>query len=340
MEDSLNTAYDDAFRTMIEKCDDLVIPMLNYMFNEHYTGKEQIIRSSNEEFSQQDRGGIRKRITDSQIMIQAADTRKNYHIECESSSKTGSVLVRIFEYGSQIALNDPVVDDEGFRIRVRFPNAGVLLLRGQEKTPDKMTIEIVTPDGGGCSYHVPMMKECDFTLDQIFDRELYLLLPFYMFHYEGRLPEYNKDGQLLMSLLKEYEDITVRLDRLVEADKLSSRSRYVIIQMIKRVSDKLSSDHEQVKQKVGDMMGGHVIDLDIFQAEDRAEARGEARGEDRKLIRQICRKLLKGKSVKEIADDLEEDEVRIKAICDEAQKFAPDYNEEKVIRAIEALETV
>ena len=95
-------------------------------------------------------------------------------------------------------------------------------------------------------------------------------------------------------------------------------------------------------------MGGHVIDLDIFQAEDRAEARGkeigevigEARGEGRKLIRLVCRKLRKGKNVQEIAEDLEEDEVRIEVICDEASKYAPDYDEEKVIRAVEALETV
>ena len=44
--------------------------------------------------------------------------------------------------------------------------------------------------------------------------------------------------------------------------------------MTKRVSDKLAMDHEHVKQKVGDLMGGHVINLDIFQAEDAAEERG------------------------------------------------------------------
>ncbi len=51
--------------------------------------------------------------------------------------------------------------------------------------------------------------------------------------------------------------------------------------MTKRVADKLAMDHEHVKQKVGDLMGGHVINLDIFQAEDAAEARGETRGEAR-----------------------------------------------------------
>ena len=50
--------------------------------------------------------------------------------------------------------------------------------------------------------------------------------------------------------------------------------------MIKRVADKLAIKQENVKQKVGDLMGGHVIELDIFQAEDKAEARGKEMGTD------------------------------------------------------------
>ncbi len=89
MEDSLNTAYDDAFRTMITKCDDLIFPLLNYMFGENYTGKEMIERSANEELIQQDGGGIQRRITDAQLTIESHKGQKKYHIECESSNKLG-----------------------------------------------------------------------------------------------------------------------------------------------------------------------------------------------------------------------------------------------------------
>ncbi len=57
-------------------------------------------------------------------------------------------------------------------------------------------------------------------------------------------------------------------------------------------------------------------------------------GEENRLIRQVCRKLRKGKGVEQIADELEEDESRIKVICDAAEEFAPDYEENKVIAAI------
>ena len=278
MEDSLNTAYDDAFRTMIEKCDDLVIPFLNYMFGEHFTENDQIIRTSNEEFSQKEDGVIKKRITDSQLTIVSEGIRKRYHVECESSVKTGSVLVRVFEYGAMMALDDAKLSEDELELVVDFPHTGVLLLRSGELVPNTMRIRIITPNGEGCSYQVPVMKESDFSLKDIFDNKLYFLIPFYLFNYEKNLGEIDNDEKLMLDLLKEYNEIAEKLDCLVETGNLFSRSRYVIIQMIKRVADKLAMKHNNVKQKVGGLMGGHVIDLDIFQAEDKAEARGKAIG--------------------------------------------------------------
>ena len=40
-------AYDDAFRTMTVKCDDLVLLFLNYVFGEHYDRSASIIRGGN-----------------------------------------------------------------------------------------------------------------------------------------------------------------------------------------------------------------------------------------------------------------------------------------------------
>ena len=61
---------------------------------------------------------------------------------------------------------------------------------------------------------------------------------------------------------------------------------------------------------------------------------GREEGEERQLIKLICRKLQKGKSVEQIADDLEEDEVHIQVLCDVAADFAPDYDIDKVFKAV------
>lgn len=39
-----NTPYDDVFRTLLNDCSSLIIPMINELFGEHYAGKEKIIQ--------------------------------------------------------------------------------------------------------------------------------------------------------------------------------------------------------------------------------------------------------------------------------------------------------
>ncbi len=38
-----NPPYDDVFRTLLNDCSGLIIPVINEVFGEHYTGKEEII---------------------------------------------------------------------------------------------------------------------------------------------------------------------------------------------------------------------------------------------------------------------------------------------------------
>ena len=53
---------------------------------------------------------------------------------------------------------------------------------------------------------------------------------------------------------------------------------------------------------------------------------GKIEGEDIKLIKQVCKKLDKGKSPDEIADDLEDELSTITRICEVASLYAPDYD--------------
>ncbi len=139
-----NFAYDDAFRTMTVECDDLVLPLLNYVFGEHYDKSARIIRQSNEFFPGQQGGSQDKKITDSRLRVLFDGVEKDYHLECESTAGDTSILIRMFEYGAQIALSEP--DVSSGRLKVRFVNTGLLFLRSSKNTPDEMWIDIETPE--------------------------------------------------------------------------------------------------------------------------------------------------------------------------------------------------
>ena len=57
-------------------------------------------------------------------------------------------------------------------------------------------------------------------------------------------------------------------------------------------------------------------------------------GETLKVIKLICKKIVKGKDIATIADELEEDEDFVSKVVSVAADFAPDYNAEKIYRAI------
>lgn len=90
-----NTPYDDVFRTLLNDCSFLVLPMLNEVFGEHYTGKEEITFFPNEHFINQQEGTEEKRITDTFFAVSGVK-RKN---------TTGNVKVKLIKVYWQDFLN-------------------------------------------------------------------------------------------------------------------------------------------------------------------------------------------------------------------------------------------
>ncbi|MBQ3681966.1 MAG: hypothetical protein II922_02670 [Succinimonas sp.] len=171
--------------------------MVNEAFGETYTGKEKIILGINEHFLAQDGSSEEKRITDSSFVIVCSDgTKKRYHLECESNLD-GSILLRMFEYDAQIALDEGEVTD--CTLTVSFPHSAVLALRHTQSSPDTMNIRVVTP-GGETGYTVPIVKVQQYSLADIFDKKLIFFLPFYIFSHEKELPDCAADETKLETL--------------------------------------------------------------------------------------------------------------------------------------------
>ena len=68
---------------------------------------------------------------------------------------------------------------------------------------------------------------------------------------------------------------------------------------------------------------------------ERGREEGRLVGEEQLLFRLICTKLKKGKKPEVIAEELEEDLPRVKAICEAAAAFAPEYDWRSVYEEIE-----
>ena len=284
--------YDGAFRTILNDCRKLIIPVINEIFGETYTGEEEIQFFPNEHFIDQQDEADKERITDTNFTV-FGKIPKKYHIECESSLPDGRITIRLFEYDAQIALDEGEVTEE--TLTVTFPNTAVLYLRTYKKTPDKMKYVIITP-GGTVQYDVPIMKVQKYSLDDIFEKRLLMLIPFYIFSHENSFPEYNSNEQKLAELKAEYQEILERLDELEQQGVIGAFDKRTIIELSNDVIKEIAQKYENVQKGVGDIMGGALIETSARRLKNEAE---------NETKKQTALKLLKrGKqTVEEIAED-------------------------------------
>ena len=284
--------YDGAFRTILNDCRKLIIPVINEIFDETYTGDEEIRFFPNEHFLDQQDEADKERITDTNFTV-FGKIPKKYHVECESSLPDRRITIRLFEYDAQIALDEGEVTEE--TLTVTFPNTAVLYLRTYQKTPDKMKYVIVTP-GGTVRYDIPIMKVQKYSLDDIFDKRLLMLIPFYIFSHENSFPEYNSNDQKLEKLKAEYQVILERLDRLEQQEVIGAFDKRTIIELSSDVIKEIAQKYENVQKGVGDIVSGALIETNARRLKNEAENETKKR---------TALKLLKrGKqTVEEIAED-------------------------------------
>ena len=141
-------------------------------------------------------------------------------------------------------------------------------------------VELLLPDGQVCEYRVPTVKVERYTKDSIFEKNLLMLLPFYVMRYEESAGTLDKDPEKLQKLLKEYENIRINLEK-----ELSTAGRSELYtdlnKLIVRISDYIFRNEKNVRKGVDEVMGGKVLQLESERLREEGMAIGEARGEAR-----------------------------------------------------------
>ncbi len=288
--------YDGVFRTILNDCSKLIIPIINEIFGETYTGKEEIRFFPNEHFLGRQDEAKKERITDTNFTI-FGKIPKKYHIECESSLPDGKIAIRLFEYDAQIALDEGETTEE--TLTVTFPNTAVLYLRTYKKTPDKMKYVIITP-GGTVDYDVPIMKVQAYSLDDIFQKRLLMLIPFYIFSHEKGFPEYNSNKQKLMELKAEYQEILEKLNELELLEVIGAFDKRTIIDLSGNVIQEIAQKYENVQKGVGDMMRGALIETSARTILNQGINQGISQSQRETTLRMLKRGKM---TIEEIAED-------------------------------------
>ena len=303
--ETINTPYDDTFRTLLQDCPELVVPLINELFGTNYTGREVVVSNENEIFLRNPEGKKEKRVTDSNLtLISLKGISKRYHLECQSTAD-GTMEIRMWEYDAQIALMNKEYRDGV--LYVKFPDSAVIYLRSNSNTPDELKI-CVCIGQKELFYEIPILKVKNYTLEEIFEKELWMLIPFYIFRYEKEFRIINGDEKRLRSLRMEYENVAARLDQECQGGRMKPITGGALCELANNVVEKLASKYDNVEKEVTEVMGGKVLNYrskEIFrEAMEKGLEEGRLEGSNQKTVELVTKKYQKGDSVSKIAEDL------------------------------------
>ena len=229
--------------------------------------------SQNELYQEKQGGNQEEIITDSNFTIQGVK-KKKYHFECQSS-QDNSMLVRMFEYGAELALRDGELKENS--LTVTFPHSAVLYLRSTRNTPKYFTLNIETP-GDSLEYKIPTMKMQDYSFEELMEKKLYFLLPFLLFNYEKNFPKYEEEEEELQRLVEHYQSLSERLEELVQAGEMSEFSKCYLMDMSNKVLQHLAGNYEKIRKGVGQVMSGTILRTETSDIFDEGVRKGLQEG--------------------------------------------------------------
>ena len=293
-----SNTFDDVFQSLKSNHPRFFIPLINYKFQKNYSLNEAVELLPTDEYiteysEENGKHDIEKRITD--FIIKIRDEK--YLIECQSYND-GSIALRIAEY-SFLTARQAAKKDNG-RLIIEMPYYTVIYIRSNSATPNRTKITYKFPNGEAVNYDADNLILSDFTKEEIIEKKLYVLIPFYILRYESIM----KDENATTEELNEVEtDLDFFLSFLAESFHNESISGYdynnfitYMDMIIRHVTNGNENERNLVKN-----MGGHVIVTEadkIFwagkdegRAEGKAEGLAEGRAESDKIIAELTKEI-------------------------------------------------
>ena len=311
------TIFDDVFRTIAQKMPYLLIPLINEVFQTNYSEDIHFQQLRNEHYEK-----FGKIITDSILQIED----HAYHLECQSSLD-GRMVIRMFEYDFSIALELAQKNNETFEIE--FPQSCVLYIRNHRKRslPDYHEAIVKFADGQQIVYRVPILRAQNYTVDSIFEKRLLILLPYHILRYESFLKNSGSNTKKLKQLLTDYQKINDALEQCTN-DKKSTL--YIdMITLIEEIADHIiPKDNENVRERLGNIMGGKILKLESERLLEKGQLLGEAKGRAAGLIQ--------GQAEGRKTERIEAIQNMIKYDVSK-EKILQDYSEEEYNEAIKSM---
>ena len=262
--------YDRAFKRAIHLSSPAVIRFINGVFGTSHPLTAKVEYLSTEHITDR----LKQSIGDILIRING-DNAATYMIEVQITDD-GDMAFRIWNYSYLKGLETRTA--KGPITEIKLVPAIVIYLEPGPSTPDQLSVRITGMDGAEHTFTYPTLKLLDYTVEELEERNLSILLPFYLLKLRKRVQAARtpEKRQALAGQMKELvEELTAAVERGERKGSLDKSDMRTLIALMGKLYDNLYKGYPEFEE------AHEMVDEMLLTVADEAELRGEARGEAR-----------------------------------------------------------
>lgn len=274
--------FDSTFKKILTLSSKAVVNMINGLFYTSYDPDTAEVFYHWTESVKDDT--LKTTLADTILVINNSDA---YHMEAQMT-KDENIVFRVFSYGAGYAEKTKEIsqDEKGHDIyQIHFPNPCIIYLNNvSESVPDTYSLSVDLGLDAPIIYRVPVVKLMNCSTEDINNRKMVILVPFFLLKLRERLSD--KESRTpeniasLKSLIK--TDIMGSIDKNIELGNITLEDGAQLYKLTQVLYTKLYSYYEETEE-VTDMVDQSIVTfVDEFQ-EQKAKLEHEIAERDKEL---------------------------------------------------------
>ena len=273
MSQKIDKIYDLAIKRILGLSSSAVVGFINGLYDESFPIETSDAKLEPTENVIDDMGHT---FSDKMLTITSGDIVRRFHIEAEISSGDKEIVLKVFNYGYQSAVEKQRINDGV--ITLSFPQPKIIYLEHWRTAPDEVVLELDFWGQGTSRYTVPTMKFLDYSVEELDKRRMAILLPLYLLKLRRKIKNAKEKGtagqyvEEIRSLLN--VDILGTLSQNLDAGNITHRDIHALLNLLIRLYNHLYGEikefqDEGVKSVIDERL---VLETDILVTETMESA--------------------------------------------------------------------
>jgi hypothetical protein len=161
------------------------------------------------------------------------------------------------------------------KITIRFPQVKVFYWKPNSRTPDRISLTLVFPDGTPHEYRAETYKPLEHSIDELVEQKLVLLLPFHLLKLlkAAKKAHSAKEREALAGQMRELAESLVEATRAGVRERiLTPTERSDILGLMVRLQNEVYEDYTEIKETGMEIVNGELL---TFREQWEIEKTGE-----------------------------------------------------------------